>query len=102
MKQINDYSELRIDDIVYIKPNYLSDFILNYHNQELTPKENWSILARVEEITQIDYNNNQIYEIILAPISSNFGLMLQYDIFIQNDSNSAYYTRPEDITVLTD
>ena len=101
MNKLQKYSDLKVGDIVYIKPNYSSNHLLNYHNTDRINIRDWSILARVEEINK-DNKYNEIYNVIVTPISSNFGLILQYPIQITNADSSIYYTRPKDITVLSD
>ncbi len=102
MNKLQKYSNLKVGDIVYIKPNSQAGYILNYNNNEnMTIRKDWSILGLVKEIHKPD-PNYEIYNVIVTPISSNFGLILQYPIQITNADSSMYYTRPKDITVLSD
>lgn len=101
MNKLQKYSNLKVGDIVYIKPNRHADFVLHYNNINLTNKEDWSILAMIRDIYKPDHMEEK-YNVIVTPISSNFGLIPQYPIQITNNEFSAYYTRPKDITVLSD
>jgi len=102
MNKLQKYSNLKVGDIVYIKPNSQAGYILNYNNNEnMTIRKDWSILGLVKEIHKPD-PNYEIYNVIITPISSNFGLRLDYPIHISNDANRTVYTRPKDITVLSD
>lgn len=102
MKKLQKYNDLKVGDIVYIKPNKHAGYILNYNNRtNMTEKEDWSILAQIIDIYKPD-PNYETYNVIIKPISSNFGLILHYPIQITNNEVSVYYTRLKDITVLSD
>lgn len=104
MKQLADYSQLKIDDIVYITPTTAyKAHIFTYNSTNMTKYEDWSILGIIKEIKSLRGRWGTLhYAVKITPISSNFGLILKYDIEIDSHPNSILHVLPKDITVLSD
>lgn len=104
MKQLADYSQLKVDDVVHIQPTTIyKAHILNYYNINNTKYEDWSILGIVKEIKSLRGQWGKLhYAIKIAPMSSNFGLMTQYDIVIDSHPSSVLHVIPRDIQIISE
>lgn len=100
MKQLKDYSQLKIDDIIQIKPNKYYQYTLDYHNVNQTQENDLTILGIVKEI--IHEHLNKSLKIKIQPISSNFGLMTDYSIIVSSYPNHMQYIPLENIHIISD
>lgn len=102
MKQIINYSQLKIDDIVLINPTTVyKAHILNYYNSNETDYKDWSILGVIKEIKSLRGRWGTLhYCVKITPISSNFGLILEHDIEIDSHPSSVLHIIPRDIQII--